>query len=49
MTKTAHTPGRGGPRPGAGRPKKEPTVRIRVPVSMVDRVKAFMASLQKPS
>ena len=38
---------RGGPRPGAGRKKQEPTVRIRVPVSMVDRVREFVEELKK--
>jgi len=29
---------RGGARPGAGRPKKEPTKTIRVPVSRLDEI-----------
>lgn len=33
---------RGGKREGAGRPRKEPTVRIRVPVSLVQRVIDFI-------
>jgi hypothetical protein len=38
---------RGGPRPGSGRKKQEPTVRVRVPVSMVDQVRAFVEGLKK--
>jgi hypothetical protein len=38
---------RGGPRPGSGRPKGEPTITIRVPRSMVDQVRAFVESLKK--
>lgn len=33
--------GAGGVRPGAGRPKLAPTVMIRVPVSMVDSIRAM--------
>lgn len=35
----------GGKREGAGRKKQEPTVRIRVPESQVEAVRAFMATL----
>lgn len=35
---------RGGARPGAGRKKKEPTVVIRVPVSLVDDIRALISS-----
>jgi hypothetical protein len=32
----------GGKRPGAGRPKKEPTTVIRVPVSLVQAIKELI-------
>lgn len=35
---------KGGKRAGAGRPKAEPTERIRVPLSMLDQVKQFVDS-----
>jgi DNA polymerase V len=39
---------RGGKRPGAGRPKKEPTTTIRVPVSKVEAIQKLIASPSKP-
>lgn len=35
----------GGKRAGAGRPKKEPTVLIRVPAKMVEQMKNFIKLL----
>lgn len=35
---------RGGYRPGAGRPRKEPTVAIRIPVTMLDAVHAMVSA-----
>ena len=35
---------RGGARPGSGRPRKEPTVAIRIPASMLEAVKAMVAA-----
>ena len=40
--KRKKNPGRGGARPGAGRPEKEPTVVMRVPASMADEIKTLI-------
>lgn len=34
----------GGKRKGAGRKKKEPTKPVRIPISWIDKVKAFIKS-----
>lgn len=45
MKKKSH----GGARKGAGRPKtNEPTVVMRIPVSLVEQVKKLIAKLKKP-
>jgi len=40
---------RGGVRPGAGRPKSEPTQMVRVPLGCLDDVKALIARYRKVS
>ncbi|MFN7703342.1 MAG: hypothetical protein ACK5OS_01880 [Chryseotalea sp.] len=39
---------RGGPQPGAGRPKKEPTKLMRIPLSLVDIVTQLINKKANP-